>query len=52
MQAIDPSIINPGIKSSADPLGQRGYVGWKSWWSAVILNELWMARLEVGASVL
>jgi N4-gp56 family major capsid protein len=52
MQAIDPTIINPGQKTKDDPLGQRGYVGWKSWWAAAILNDLWMARLEVGASVL
>lgn len=52
MQAIDPTIIQPGLKTKDDPLGQRGYVGWKSWWAAAILNDLWMARLECGASAL
>jgi len=52
MQAIEPTIIQVGQKTKDDPLGQRGYVGWKSWWSAVILNELWMARLELSATEL
>ncbi|KKL70933.1 hypothetical protein LCGC14_2099990, partial [marine sediment metagenome] len=33
--------------SKSDPLGQRGYVGWKTWHAIVILNQVWMARLEV-----
>lgn len=48
--AIVPSVINPDTKTKDDPLGQRGYVGWKTWFTAVRLNELWMARLEVGAT--
>jgi len=48
--AIEPSVINPGEKSKSDPLGQRGYVGWKAYFSAVILNEAWMARLEVAVT--
>lgn len=50
--AVSPSIIRPGTISAADPLGQRGYIGWKSWFTAVILNQLWMARLEVAATAL
>jgi len=48
--AIEPSVLNPGTKSKSDPLGQRGYVGWKLNFTAVRLNESWMARLEVGAT--
>lgn len=50
--AVEPSIINPNVKTKDDPLGQRGYVGWKTWFVAVILNESWMARLEVAVSQL
>lgn len=50
--AIEPSIIRPGVKSKSDPLGQRGYVGWKMWHAILILNQVWMARLEVAATAL
>jgi len=50
--AVSPSIIKPGTISAADPLGQRGYIGWKTWFTAVRLNELWMARIEVAATAL
>lgn len=48
--SVSPTILRPGVRDKSDPLGQRGYVGWKTWWAAVILNENWMARLEVGAT--
>ncbi|TDX29103.1 N4-gp56 family major capsid protein [Modicisalibacter xianhensis] len=48
--AIKPSVINPDTKTKDDPLGQRGYVGWKTYFVAKILNEAWGARLEVAAS--
>ena len=51
-EAVSPSIVPVGQKDKSDPLGQRGYVGWKSWFLCLILNEVWMARLEVGASAL
>jgi N4-gp56 family major capsid protein len=51
-QAITPTVIQPGTISASDPLGQRGYVGWKAWFNAVRLNETWMARLESAASAL
>lgn len=50
--AVTPSIIRPGTISKSDPLGQRGYIGWKTWHTAVILNQAWMARLEVAATLL
>lgn len=50
--AVSPTILRPGTRDKSDPLGQRGYVGWKSWHSAVILNQVWMARLEVAVSAL
>ena len=48
--AIHPTVINPGTVDKSDPLGQRGYVGWKTWFVAVVLNQAWMVRLEVGAT--
>ncbi len=48
--AVAPSVINPDEKTKDDPLGQRGYVGWKTYYSCVRLNETWMSRLEVGVT--
>jgi len=48
--SMNPVVINPGRPSKDDPLGQRGYVGWKMYYAAVILNESWMSRVEVGAT--
>jgi N4-gp56 family major capsid protein len=48
-QAITPMVVNPK-PSDSDPLGQRGHVAWKSMQTAVILNDLWMARAEVAAT--
>lgn len=50
--SISPTILRPGVKDKSDPLGQRGYVGWKLWHTAVILQDLWMARLEVAVTEL
>ena len=50
--AISPSIIPVGQKTKDDPLGQRGYVGWKTWHAALILNQAWMTRLEVATTAL
>ncbi len=51
-EAIVPMVLNPGTPSKSDPMGQRGYVSWKAWYAAVILNDLWMARLEVAVTAL
>lgn len=50
--AITPMVLNPGEPSKSDPLGQRGYVSWKAYFTAVILNQMWMARLEVAVTAL
>lgn len=49
--AATPYIIRP-TPSAADPLAQRGYVSWKFWYAAVILNQAWMTRIEVAATAL
>ena len=48
--SITPSVLNPGTPSKSDPLGQVGFVGWKTYFAAKILNENWIARIEVGAT--
>lgn len=50
-EAISPKVVQPK-PVQGDPLGQRGSVGWIVRHAAVILNPLWMARLEVAVSQL
>lgn len=45
--AITPMVLNPNVPRGGDPLAQRGSVGWKTYFTAVILNQGWMARAEV-----
>lgn len=47
--SMTPMVVNPK-PAPGDPLGQRGTVGWKLWTATVILQEAFMARLEVGAT--
>lgn len=49
--AVTPMVVQPK-PTQGDPLGQRGSVGWLIRHVAVILNNLWMARLEVAVSAL
>jgi N4-gp56 family major capsid protein len=50
-EAITPMVVN-AKPSASDPMAQRNYVSWKTWFAAVILNDLWMCRLEVAATKL
>lgn len=43
-------VVNPK-PAAGDPLGQRGTAGWKTMQTAVILNDAWLARLEVAVKV-
>ena len=46
-------VKNPQMGSSyEDPLGQRGFIAWKMWYSANRLNEAWIVRLESAVSAL
>jgi N4-gp56 family major capsid protein len=47
--SLTPMVVNPS-PSVSDPLAQRGTIGWKAMTAAVILNDAWMARLEVCAT--
>jgi N4-gp56 family major capsid protein len=48
--AVKPMVLNPGKPSKSDPLGQRGYVSWKTWQACARLNETWMYRYEVACT--
>lgn len=48
--AVTPYMHSPGKSSKSDPLAQRGSAGWKAYHAAVILNDNWMARLEVAVT--
>lgn len=50
--AIKPMVRNPGKPEHGDELGQNGSVAWKTYYTAKILNDLWMVRVEVAASAL
>jgi N4-gp56 family major capsid protein len=47
--SMTPMVVNPK-PAPGDPLAQRGTVGWKLWTSTVILQDCFMARLEVGCT--
>lgn len=49
-ESMIPQILNPNVPRGGDPLGQKGTVGWKKYYVALILNQGWMARLEVCAT--
>jgi len=44
--AITPMVLNPNTPREGDPLGQRGYVGWKTYFAGLILNNAWFIRGE------
>ncbi|MFW5910506.1 MAG: N4-gp56 family major capsid protein [Thiohalospira sp.] len=48
--AVTPAVVNPDKPDKQDPLGQRGYISWKTYNATVILNDAWMVRAEVGAT--
>lgn len=47
--SITPMVVNPK-PASGDPLGQRGTCGWKCYQATVILQDAFMARLEVACT--
>ena len=50
--AITPFVKNPGESREGDQLGQRGWIGWKSYFAGLILNQVWMCRAEVSVPAL
>jgi N4-gp56 family major capsid protein len=51
-EGVELKVREPGVIDSNDKLGQKGWVGWKSYWKGFIANQMWMARLEVSATEL
>ena len=49
MDSFKMSAVMPQA-SAADPLGQRGYVGARWYFNAVVLNQGWMAVAECGTT--
>jgi N4-gp56 family major capsid protein len=47
--SMTPMVVNPK-PAAGDPLSQRGTVGWKLWTATIILQDAFMARLEVGCT--
>ena len=48
--SVKPMVVNPGKPTKSDMLGQIGFVSWKTYQTAAILNQAWMARLECSAT--
>ena len=46
-QAIKPMVLRTDTPAKGDELGQRGSIGWKMYFACVVLNEMWMRRVEV-----
>lgn len=44
--AVEMFVLNPGQARGADPIGQRGSVGWKAWYGCTITSEPWLVRFE------
>lgn len=51
MNAVKPAIVPPKAQVG-DELGQRGFVSWKTYYTAVLLNSAWLARYEVAATAM
>ena len=51
-ESIEPTYIPPGQKDTADPLGQRGYVGCNTYFTTKVLNNGWFANARAGVSAL
>ena len=49
MDSLRSKIVAPK-PGPGDPLGQRGTVAWDTWYSCVILQDLWMYRIEVACT--
>lgn len=53
MESAKVVIKNPQMGVSyEDPLGQRGFLAWKMWYSATRLNEAFIVRIEAAVSAL
>ncbi len=44
--AVTPAVRKP-TPQVGDELGQKGFVSWKTWYTAVVLNSNWLVRYEI-----
>ncbi len=51
LEAVKPAVVRPK-PVVGDELGQRGFVSWKTYYAAVLLNSSWLARYEVCATAM
>ena len=49
--SVKPMVLNAGVPRGGDPLGQRGTIGWKTYFACKRFNESWQHRIECTASV-
>lgn len=49
-KGMTPMVLNPGVPRGGDPLGQRGTVGWKTYYAGLRLNESWLYRADCGVT--
>lgn len=45
-------VIKNPTETYEDPLAQRGFISWRMWYAAKILNDAWMIRIEHAVSAL
>lgn len=48
-EAVEPAVVKPK-PVHGDPIGQNGFVSWKTWFTSVVLNSNWLVRYEVCAT--
>jgi N4-gp56 family major capsid protein len=49
-ESVKVNVVNPNKINHANKLGQTGFVSWKTYQTACILNNNWIARYEVAAT--
>jgi len=48
--AVTPTMLKPNTPRGGDDLGQRGSMGWKAYYTALVLNHLWLVRIEAAVT--
>jgi N4-gp56 family major capsid protein len=51
LNAVKPAVVRPK-PVPGDELAQHGFVSWKTYFTAVLLNSAWLARYEVCATAM
>lgn len=48
--AVTPTMLKSNTPRGGDDLGQRGSLGWKGYYTALVLNHQWMVRIEAAVT--